>query len=209
MTDVTMPAKAPRGRPRAFDPDIALKQASDLFLRQGFAATSLDDLADATGLKRSSLYGAFGNKLDLYLMTMDRFAEHMAAGLESAFASNRPLGSKLETFFENALDIYYSAEGGSCLIWCTAPAEAHMDARIGDRLGRALQRLDSALESYLIEAQTKGALAAGAVPHALSRLIAATLHSLALRVRAGMAREEATGFYRSMIDIVLSQARIA
>ena len=33
-----------RGRPRAFEPDVALSKAMDTFRDGGFAATSLDDL---------------------------------------------------------------------------------------------------------------------------------------------------------------------
>ncbi len=51
-----------RGRPRAYQPEIALGKALDLFRKDGFAATSLDDLSAATGMNRPSLYGAFGDK---------------------------------------------------------------------------------------------------------------------------------------------------
>src|SRR5258706_534930 len=50
-----------RGRPRAYQPDVALGKALDLFRRDGFAATSLDDLSAATGMNRPSLYGAFAD----------------------------------------------------------------------------------------------------------------------------------------------------
>ncbi len=37
-----------RGRPRAYDPDVALARATDIFWAQGFAGASLDDLSAAT-----------------------------------------------------------------------------------------------------------------------------------------------------------------
>ena len=39
----------------------------ELFRSKGFAAVSLDDLSDTTGLSRPSLYRAFGNKLSMYM----------------------------------------------------------------------------------------------------------------------------------------------
>ncbi|HKU95144.1 MAG TPA: hypothetical protein VJR58_07710, partial [Vineibacter sp.] len=51
--------KRPRGRPRAYDPEQALAQATDTFWRTGFSGTSLDDLSGAMGMNRPSLYGAF------------------------------------------------------------------------------------------------------------------------------------------------------
>src|SRR5258708_21177701 len=46
----------------AYQPEIALGKALDLFRKDGFAATSLDGLSAATGMNRPSLYGAFGDK---------------------------------------------------------------------------------------------------------------------------------------------------
>src|SRR6478752_2325472 len=46
-----------RGRPRAYEPGRALQQATATFWKQGYSGTSLDDLADATGMNRRSVYG--------------------------------------------------------------------------------------------------------------------------------------------------------
>ena len=62
-----------RGRPRAYQPEVALGKALDLFRKDGFAATSLDDLSAATGMNRPSLYGAFGDKRGLYLKSYARY----------------------------------------------------------------------------------------------------------------------------------------
>src|SRR3546814_8382790 len=55
-----------RGRPRKFNDDHVLRRAASLFQRQGYTATSLDELSEITGLARPSLYNAFGDKLSLY-----------------------------------------------------------------------------------------------------------------------------------------------
>src|SRR5260370_31197386 len=72
-----------RGRPRAYQPEVALGKALDLFRKDGFAATSLDDLSAATGMNRPSLYGAFGDKRELYIKSYERYrADTRAAMLE-------------------------------------------------------------------------------------------------------------------------------
>ena len=68
-----------RGRPRAYDPEQALAQATAAFWDAGFSATSLDDLSAATGMNRPSLYGALGDKRALYLKTIEGLLTGTAA----------------------------------------------------------------------------------------------------------------------------------
>src|SRR5258708_28769719 len=85
----------PRGRPRAYDPDAALAEARDAFWDAGFAATSLDDLSLATGMNRPSLYGAFGDKRQLYLQTIERYRAFARDALKQALAPAPPLADAL------------------------------------------------------------------------------------------------------------------
>ncbi len=80
-----------RGRPRAYEPDVALGKALDLFRTQGFAATSLDDLSEATGMNRPSLYGAFGDKRELYIKSYQRYREEARASMVAIFREEMPV----------------------------------------------------------------------------------------------------------------------
>jgi AcrR family transcriptional regulator len=66
---------ARRGRPRDFDPDVALDEAMYVFWRKGYLATSLSDLTRAMGINRPSIYAAFGNKEALFRKALDRYAQ--------------------------------------------------------------------------------------------------------------------------------------
>ena len=94
-----------RGRPRAYEPDIALGKALDLFRKQGFAATSLDDLSEATGMHRPSLYGAFGDKRELYIKSYQRYREEARAAMVEIFRQEMPVRQRLERIFASALNI--------------------------------------------------------------------------------------------------------
>src|SRR6201992_2882164 len=101
-----------RGRPRAYQPDVALGKALDLFRKDGFAATSLDDLSTATGMNRPSLYGAFGDKRELYIKSYQRSRADARAAMIDIFKNEQPIRQRLARIYAIALDIYLSGETG-------------------------------------------------------------------------------------------------
>ncbi len=62
------------GRPRSFSENAALNAAMRVFWEKGYEGTSLDDLTQAMGINRSSLYATFGDKETLFGLVMDRYA---------------------------------------------------------------------------------------------------------------------------------------
>lgn len=62
------------GRPRAFHLDDVLRQATEVFWRRGYAATSMSDVYEATGLKPGSLYGVFKDKEELFRRCFEDYA---------------------------------------------------------------------------------------------------------------------------------------
>jgi AcrR family transcriptional regulator len=75
-----------RGRPREFDEDKVLDAAMRVFWAKGYAATSIDDILQATGLSKPSLYAAFGGKAKLYRTVLGRFVGAIASAEIAALA---------------------------------------------------------------------------------------------------------------------------
>ena len=71
------------GRQRSFDERRVLASAATAFTDLGYEATSVDDLLQATGLHRGSLYQAFGSKRGLFLSAL-RSQLAAPAGTETA-----------------------------------------------------------------------------------------------------------------------------
>jgi TetR/AcrR family transcriptional repressor of nem operon len=61
-------------RPRQFLEEEVVETAAQLFASVGYNATSIDDLVAVTGLRRGSLYKAFGSKLNLFTLCFDNYA---------------------------------------------------------------------------------------------------------------------------------------
>jgi TetR/AcrR family transcriptional regulator, copper-responsive repressor len=200
--------KPRRGRPRAYDPDTALTQATALFWDQGYAGTSLDDLSQATGMNRPSLYGAFGDKKALYLAALARYRDEGSAMIERALGGTAPLREALERFYLAAITLYllgeYSARG--CFLIGTATTPAVLDPEMRAVLGGALGEYDRLIEARLRLAQEQGELPADIDPRTLSKLVSAILHSLAVRARAGDAREELEATARAALALICGPA---
>src|SRR5690349_8376125 len=79
-------AKRQRGRPRTFDKEKALDIVLDLFRKKGFENTSLEDIASALDLKKTSLYAAFGNKERLFLDALHAYISGPTAYFHEVFS---------------------------------------------------------------------------------------------------------------------------
>src|SRR5690606_13946429 len=138
-----------RGRPRAYDPDRALAQATAVFWDAGFAATSLDELAAATSMNRPSLYAAFGDKQALYMKALEGYRATARAGMEEALAPGRPLREALGQVYRLALDMYFSGRTHprGCFMIGTAVTEAVNDEAVRQSVAAGLGELDRGFEA--------------------------------------------------------------
>ncbi|MFI2207483.1 TetR/AcrR family transcriptional regulator [Streptomyces sp. NPDC020192] len=69
------------GRPKQFDPQAAVGEAVEVFWRKGYAATTPQDLVDALGIGKGSLYHAFGSKRQLFLLALRQYGDAQVAAL--------------------------------------------------------------------------------------------------------------------------------
>ena len=181
-----------RGRPRAYDPRAALLRATDSFWRAGYAGTSLDEISAATGMNRPSLYAAFGDKRALYLEALAGYWALAFADMREALGQDLGLGEALMRVYDGALSIYFSGDGRprGCFVIGTAVTEAVEDAEIRQSLMAGFQTFDTDFEARFRAAREKGELKEGADPAALAVLATATMHTIAIRARAGASRAE-------------------
>jgi TetR/AcrR family transcriptional regulator, copper-responsive repressor len=197
-----------RGRPRAYDPAIALARAAETFWKEGYAGTSLDDLAAATGMNRPSLYAAFGDKRDLYLKTLEYYRGESRALTAKALADDPPLRVFLARFYAGALDLYYVGEDArGCYTIGTAATVALVDADVRAFLTQSMRNADSLFKARIEQAKERGEIAPDADPTALAYLATATLHTLAVRSRAGLPRKELEALAKAAIGVICGPAK--
>lgn len=185
------PCPAPRGRPRSFDTDKVLDAVRDTFWRYGYAGTSMDQLAAATGLHKPSLYGAFGDKKKLYLAALDNYLADVRAEFAEAFAIH-DLFESLKAMTEWSIDKFVGKDevGTGCFMMHTAMPEVTEDPEIGRVVRESMDSLDRALVRRFERAIEAGQISPQADPQALAMVMVANHYEISGRARAGYSRDE-------------------
>jgi AcrR family transcriptional regulator len=201
MVQKKLPSR--RGRPKAYDPDLAMQQAMDAFWKLGYSGTSLDQLSDATDMNRPSLYAAFGDKHSLYLQTLELYLQQASVGTAAALQFDIPIQQALRKFYAAAVSLYlpHNEAARGCYMITTAVTEASRDAKVRAQLQAIVRMLDDALCTRISAAIEAGEIATSADPQALALMASAFLHTLAIRSRAGEPRAR----LESIIDTAIAQ----
>lgn len=197
-------ARRPRGRPRSYDPDVALQSARDTFWRAGYAATSLDELAASMGMNRPSLYAGFGDKRDLYAAAVTRYAADSRAWLAAELAKPRPLRAALREIYRGAATFYLAGDDASrgCFLVSTAVTEATRDEQVRSIVDRTFDGFTELFAERFGRAADVGELTAAAAPHALAHIATAALNTIALRARTGAKRKVLNALADATIEVI-------
>jgi len=135
-------------RPRQFDEDKILAAVRDQFWRQGYAATSLDDLMRVTGLGKGSIYGAFGDKRNLFLAVLRVYADERVAHAREALHSEKSAIERLRALFRISDKRKRSpAPCPGCFLFNSTTELALHDAEVRE----ISKRVYGAIEQLLIE----------------------------------------------------------
>ena len=79
-------------RLQEYNKEEVLQAAMQVYWAKGYHGTSMQDLVDATGLNRSSIYNSFDSKLKLYLLTLQFYQKESGSLFQKALLkANTPL----------------------------------------------------------------------------------------------------------------------
>jgi TetR/AcrR family transcriptional regulator, copper-responsive repressor len=183
--------KRRRGRPRTYDPDVALRKATEVFWDLGYSGASLEDLGGAMQMNRPSMYAAFGDKHALYLKTLASYRAMARHAMQQELSYEIPFAEALRRVYDRAISIYTGGRKrrpGGCFLIGTAATEAVTDPEVRKALADGLHELDGQLESRIRHAVKQGDLTTHLAPPELARLACGIMNSLAVRARAGEPR---------------------
>ncbi|WP_319419149.1 TetR/AcrR family transcriptional regulator [Pleurocapsa sp. FMAR1] len=164
---------------RNFDSEEVLDGVMRTFWSHGYRGTSLEDLARATGLRKGSLHNAFGNKEDLFLLALERYAQLFDRRLDNALDDPDPYRA-IERFLEAIVERMsdsFNPRGClstyACIEWQDLPPKA------AAKVSHTLAGLEEQLTKIIKKGQQQSNFASDKDARSLARFLIATTRGMA------------------------------
>jgi AcrR family transcriptional regulator len=187
--------RARRGRP-GYDADALLAVALRVFTERGYDGATMDDLAAALGITKSSIYHHVSGKQEILARALDRALDALEAVLAAARARPDPPERRLERVVRDSVDVLI-AELPSVTLLLRVRGNTEVErAALARR-----RRIDAELADMVRDARDAGSLRADVEPALVARLVFGTVNSLVewYRPRAGTRPEQVADALCSMV----------
>lgn len=177
------------GRPREFEIEDAIDQATSLFWRNGYEGTSLSDLTKAIGISPPSFYFAFGSKEGLFKKVIERYLAEQSKIAEAAF--RKPTPRSVATHFLNGYADMLTdpLHAPGCLAM-----NSSLPCTAGDPLRTWLAELREQtrkrFRDRFAEARGGAGLPGGMDADCLARLVLVIAWGLAVEAQSGASRKD-------------------
>jgi len=147
-------------RPKAFITEVALDKAVAVFWEKGYEATSIQDLVEAMGIRRASLYATFGNKQQLFLQALERYGQVVVKQFLDILESKSSALESLQLFFAQLVEHLLTAGPlSSCLVTNSAIERGLLDEATQKYVLHLLNSLEKGFFSVLKRARQQGEIA--------------------------------------------------
>ncbi|MGW3964233.1 TetR/AcrR family transcriptional regulator [Amycolatopsis sp. NPDC005003] len=183
---------AARGRPRTFDPDVALRQALELFWERGYEGTSLNDLAEAMGIASASIYACFGSKPELFGKVMALYGATSGEPPRRALREQPTARAAIHAMLRATADeITRSDAPHYCMLILAAPTGAIENHEVREFLADRRRDQFATIKDRLARGVTDGDLT---IPpaglEAVARYYTTVVQGLSIQARDGATRTE-------------------
>jgi len=142
-------------RPKQYNREIILSEATNLFWERGFEETSINDIVANTKVNTFSIYNEFGDKENLYIECIDHYNNISRRYLEDIL-TRKPLGlTNIEAFLEERVCHTVSKEIKGCLIFNSVIEEKVLSKKINKKIDVRVAEIKSLIFKCLKSAQER------------------------------------------------------
>ena len=187
-------------RPKEFDRDKAVESALATFRKNGFGATTTDDLRLAMGIGRQSFYDTFKGKREIYLEALRKYNSDRVLGFFEIFRkSGSPLkaleGMLTSISIESPKDRTLACLGVSSI--CEFGAS---DAEVSSINDATASSIKSFLGKLILEAKNQKEIRSSLDPKETALYLLSVFSGMRVSARAGASPEELNAIAAIAID---------
>lgn len=166
-------------RPRSFNEAEIIDKAVEVFWKKGYEATSIQDLVNAMGIQRGSLYSTFGNKQQLFIKSLERYSVTVVSKLLDILESKPSAIESIKLFFAQLVEHLLNAgELRSCLVTNSAIERGLRDPETRQLVLKLLQALEEGFYQALLRAKNNNELSTELNLKQLARYLTSSMQGL-------------------------------
>ena len=189
-------------RPVQIDRDKALREARDIFWRQGFTVTSMSQLLKAMDIGSGSFYAAFGSKPELFAQVIEKYDAWSALQWERIRTTKAGLDAISEFLNTTVVDVSDKNRLKGCLLVNSILEMEGVDTELHQQLVNRFKGLEHRLSICLQEAQDSGTLREDvSIAEGVGYLMT-NIYGLRVASRAGLSRAEARQRVQLLIRMI-------
>lgn len=171
------------GRPREFDEDHVLDAVMETFWRNGYEGTSAQDLVEATGLGRGSLYAAFASKDGLFEQALLRYRKCARANADELRGTGSSV-DRLRAFLQGIVDAELKrSEKRGCLATNSAVEMAGRNPKVAELVRQNFHILTRGIEDAIRRGQEAGEIRTSADAETLALFVFNAVQGLRVLTR--------------------------
>lgn len=186
-------------RNKEYDENEVLQKAMELFWKQGYEKTSIQDLVTHMGIHRRSMYDTFGDKHALFMKALDRYSEILEAKIDTQVKPLDSVKLAIRRLFELAIDRNDQQLIG-CLTVNTAVELSLHDEEAAEKVGESFSKTESLIYELLLHGQKSGEV----FEHHDAERLSQFIHNSLVGIRVLAKTTDDKQKLENIIDITLS-----
>ena len=176
--------------------------ALNLFWRQGYHATSMNDIKEHMNLNPGSIYSAYGNKRELYLQCLNLYEDNVDRLFENLRKNSSPKGRILQLFQSIIDEVTNSQDCQGCFMLNSALELAPKDREVQLLVDKATLKMRSFFCEEILKAQQQKEVSSQVDATALSKMLILLLFGMRVRSRSHPPQEELESALKQVSDLL-------
>lgn len=186
---------------KQFNKEVVLEAAAGIFRQKGYNGTSIDDILNATGLSRSSLYDSFQDKHNLYLQSLEFYKNSHDKKIQSVDEKNIDGFQKLETMFKSVVNhLVENPNDNGCLLVNAAAEMSKQCYKTSQVVCNSKEEVQDILSSWLDDAEQKKVIKLHKPAKVYGQFLYNTLCGLRVMSQSGASKTELSNVVRVALD---------